>query len=285
MALDVIVKQIFEDGFFHADPHPGNVLMLGPHESPVIAMIDLGMVGRLSPRMRDLTIDLMVGAVRRDYDAIADAIYAIGTPTKKIDMDAFRAEVALLAEKYLGKQLREIELSSLIRDLVRGATTYGLEIPPDFMLVGKALMTIESVGKQIDPELDVFEESKPLFLELLRKRYSPERLGMELLDKARATERRHLQHAAADSGGARRPSPRPTQRQNPRPGCGRIGGSVGSQNSGRGRLRVVRAVGSLAVRGRAPGARRHADGYRDPAATRARRTRQLPSAPRQALNP
>jgi ubiquinone biosynthesis protein len=181
IALDVIVKQIFEDGFFHADPHPGNVLVLGPPENPVIAMIDLGMVGRLSPRMRDLTIDVMVGAVRRDYEAIADALYAIGTPTKKIDLQAYRAEVALLAEKYLGKQLKDIELSSLIRDLVRGATKFGLQIPTDFTLMGKALMTIESVGKEIDPEIDVFAEARPLFLELLRKRYSPERLGNELL--------------------------------------------------------------------------------------------------------
>jgi ubiquinone biosynthesis protein len=181
IALDIIVKQIFEDGFFHADPHPGNVLVLGPPEKPCLAMIDLGMVGRLSPRMRDLTVDVMVGAVRRDYDAIADAMYAIGTPTKKIDMDAYRAEVALLTEKYLGKQLKDIELSSLIRDLVRGATKYGLEIPTDFMLVGKALMTVEGVGKEIDPELDILEDAKPLFLDLLRKRYSPERLGNELL--------------------------------------------------------------------------------------------------------
>ena len=181
IALDVIVKQIFEDGFFHADPHPGNVLVLGPPENPVIAMIDLGMVGRLSPRLRDLTIDVMVGAVRRDYEAIADALYAIGTPTKKIDMQAYRAEVALLAEKYLGKQLKDIELSSMIRDLVRGATKYGLQIPTDFTLMGKALMTIESVGKEIDPEIDVFAEARPLFVELLRKRYSPERLGNELL--------------------------------------------------------------------------------------------------------
>jgi ubiquinone biosynthesis protein len=181
IALDVIVKQIFEDGFFHADPHPGNVLVLGPAENPVIAMIDLGMVGRLSPRLRDLTIDVMVGAVRRDYEAIADALYAIGTPTKKIDMQAYRAEVALLSEKYLGKQLKDIELSGMIRDLVRGATTYGLQIPTDFTLMGKALMTIESVGKEIDPEIDVFAEARPLFVELLRKRYSPERLGNELL--------------------------------------------------------------------------------------------------------
>jgi len=69
----------------------------------------------------------------------------------------------------------------MIRDLVQGATKYGLEIPSDFMLVGKALMTVEGVGKEIDPELDVFEEAKPLFLDLLRKRYSPERIGNELL--------------------------------------------------------------------------------------------------------
>jgi ubiquinone biosynthesis protein len=181
ISLDVIVKQIFEDGFFHADPHPGNVLVLGSELDPKLVMIDLGMVGRLSPRMRDLTVDVMVGAVRRDYEAIADAMYAIGTPTKKIDMNAYRAEVGVLSEKYLGKQLKDIELSAMIRDLVQGATKYGLEIPSDFMLVGKALMTVEGVGKEIDPELDVFEEAKPLFVEILRKRYSPERLGNELL--------------------------------------------------------------------------------------------------------
>jgi ubiquinone biosynthesis protein len=181
IALDVMVKQIFEDGFFHADPHPGNVFVLGPPDAPVLGFVDLGMVGRLSPRMRDLTIDVMVGAVRRDYDAIADAMYAIGTPTKKIDMEAYRTEVAMLAEKYLGKQLKDIEISALIRDLVPGSKKYGLEIPTDFLLVGKALMTVEGVGKEVDPELDVFEAAKPLFLDLLRKRYSPERMGAELL--------------------------------------------------------------------------------------------------------
>ena len=181
LALDIMVKQIFEDGFFRADPHPGNVLVLGPPEQPEYAMLDLGMVGRLSPRMRDLTVDVMVGAVRRDFESVADAMYAIGTPTKKIDMNAYRAEVALLAEKYLGKQLKDIELSAMLRDLVQGATKYGLEIPSDFMLVGKALMTVEGVGKEVDPELDVFEEARPLFLDILKKRYSPERLGNELL--------------------------------------------------------------------------------------------------------
>jgi ubiquinone biosynthesis protein len=179
-SVGIIVKMIFEDGFFHADPHPGNVIVLGTNDDPVIGLIDLGMVGRLSPELRDRTIDLMVAAVRKDHYAVADALYAIGRPTKKVDMREYRAEVATLAEKYLGKPLKEIELASMLRDLVQGAVKYGLEIPPDFVMVGKALMTVEGIGKEIDPDLDVFGEASPYFLDLLRKRYSPQRLGNEL---------------------------------------------------------------------------------------------------------
>jgi ubiquinone biosynthesis protein len=174
---------IFEDGFFHADPHPGNIIMLGgpTWEKPVIGLIDLGMVGRLSPELRDRTVDLMVAAVRKDSYAVADALYTIGRPTKKVDMRDYRAEVSLLAEKYLGRPLKEIDLSSMLRDLVQGAMKYGIEIPTDFMLVGKALMTLEGIGKQLDPDLDVFGEAQPYFIAILKKRYSPQRLGNELI--------------------------------------------------------------------------------------------------------
>ena len=179
-SVGLIIKMIFEDGFFHADPHPGNILISGDPEHPVFGLIDLGMVGRLSPELRDRTIDLMIAAVRQDHIAVADALYAIGTPTKKVDMRAYRAEVSMLAEKYVGRPLKEIDLAAMISDLARGASKYGLEVPPDFLLVGKALMTIEGVGKEIDPELDVMGESRPFFLELLRRRYSPERLGNDV---------------------------------------------------------------------------------------------------------
>ena len=179
-SVGIIIKMIFEDGFFHADPHPGNIIILGTNEEPVVGLIDVGMVGRLSPELRDRTIDLMVAAVRKDSYAVADALYAIGRPTKKVDMREYRAEVALLAEKYLGKPLKEIELSAMIRDLIQGAMKYGIEIPTDFMMVGKALMTVEGIGKQIDPDLDVFGVASPYFIDLLRQRYSPQRLGNEL---------------------------------------------------------------------------------------------------------
>lgn len=183
LAFRTMIKQIYEDGFFHADPHPGNVLILGTSEAPIFAMVDLGMVGRLSPKMRDLTIDVVTAALRRDDEGIAMALYEIGTPTKKIDMEAYKAEVALLSEKVLGRSLREVEMSVLIKDLVRAATKYGITIPTDFVLMGKALMTIEGVGKEIDPHFEVYEEARPLFAELLRKRYSPERIGNDLLKR------------------------------------------------------------------------------------------------------
>ncbi len=185
-AVAVVIKMAFEDGFFHADPHPGNVIILGgkPGDAspdPVIGLIDVGMVGRLSPELRERTIDLMLAAARNDPYAVADALYAIGRPTKKIDTREYRAYAATLAEKYLGRPMAEIDLPAMIRDLVQGAMKYGIEIPPDFMLVGKALMTLEIVAKNLDPELDLFGEVQPYFIDLLKKRYSPQRLGNELI--------------------------------------------------------------------------------------------------------
>ena len=123
----------------------------------------------------------MVAAVRKDSYAVADALYTIGRPTKKVDMRDYRSEVSLLAEKYLGRPLKEIDLSAMLRDLVQGAMKFGIEIPTDFMLVGKALMTLEGIGKQLDPDLDVFGEAQPYFVGIMKRRYSPQRLGNELI--------------------------------------------------------------------------------------------------------
>ena len=175
-AVEIIVQQIFEDGFFHADPHPGNIIILGSKDDPVIGMIDVGMVGRLSAKMRDRVVDLALAAVREDYGGIADALYAIGRPTQKINRDAYDAEVAALAQRYLGKRLKDIELGALIRDLVMGSRKFGVEVPSEFLMLGKSLMTVEGIGKEIYPELDLLEEVRPYFVQLFQKRYSPERM-------------------------------------------------------------------------------------------------------------
>lgn len=180
-ALHVIARMIFEHGFFHADPHPGNIIILGPTDAPVIGLIDLGLVGRLSPELRDRAIDLMIAAIAGDASSLADALLAMGRARGRVDMVAFRAEVGVLSEKYLGRPLAEVELSALIRDLVQGAVKYEIDMPVELMMVGKALMTVEGIGKEIYPELDVWTELRPYFIRLVRERYSPQRLGRELL--------------------------------------------------------------------------------------------------------
>ncbi len=185
-ALHVIAKMIFEHGFFHADPHPGNIILVGPEDDPAIGLIDLGLVGRLSEDLRDGAIRLLIAAATADSAAVADALLAMGKPRGRIDLPAYRAEVATLAEKYLGRPLKEIEVSGLIRDLVQGAIKYEIDMPVEVMMVGKALMTVEGIGKQLDPDLDVLGELRPMLLKLVMARYRPERLARDALRGARA---------------------------------------------------------------------------------------------------
>ncbi len=185
-SLAIIAKMVFEDGFFHADPHPGNIILVGPPEAPVIGLIDLGLVGRLNEEMRDGAIRLLIAAATNDSRAVADALLALGKPRGRVDVKAFRAEVSVVAEKYLGRPLKEIEVAALIRDLVQGAVKYEIDMPVEIMMVGKALMTVEGIGKQLDPDLDVLGELKPFLTRVIAQRYSPERLARDGLRAARA---------------------------------------------------------------------------------------------------
>ncbi|MGE5186797.1 MAG: ABC1 kinase family protein, partial [Acidobacteriota bacterium] len=185
-ALHVIAKMVFEDGFVHADPHPGNIIMIGPADAPVIGLIDLGLVGRLPEELRDGAIRLLIAAATGDARAVADALLALGKPRGRVDVKAFRAEVAVLSEKYLGRPLKEIETSALLRDLVQGAVKYEIDMPVEIVMVGKALMTVEGIGKQLDPDLDILGELKPFLTKVIAKRYSPERLARDGLRAARA---------------------------------------------------------------------------------------------------
>lgn len=184
-ALHVIAKMVFEDGFFHADPHPGNIIMLGDPAAPVIGLIDLGLVGRLSEDLRDGAIRLLIAAATADAEGVADALLAMGKPRGRVDVKVFRAEVAVIAEKYLGRPIKEIEVAGLIRDLVQGAIKYEIDMPPEVLMVGKALMTVEGIGKQLDPELDVLGELRPMLTKVIAARYSPMRLARDGFKLAR----------------------------------------------------------------------------------------------------
>ncbi len=179
-SVGVIIEMAFGHGFFHADPHPGNIIVMGTPEAPVLGLIDLGMVGRLTQEQRDKLMELLVAAARSDPLGVADALYALGRPTRKIDLSAYRAEASMRAERHLGKPLREINAGLMLTDLVEGATQFGIEIPPDFLMAGKALLTLDGIGKELDPDLDVLGAAYPHFTQYLRQRLAPEQLAGDL---------------------------------------------------------------------------------------------------------
>lgn len=183
-AIEIIIRMIFEHGFFHADPHPGNLLIQGTPDAPVLALLDLGLVGHLSPRARDRLIDLVIALGREDPRAIAAALFALGRPTRKVDRAAFEAEIAQLTDKYMRKRLGDIPFADVIRDVAGGALRYGIEVPPELLMVGKAIMTVEGIGRQIYPELDLARELRPHLAQVVGLRYSPERITNDLLHLA-----------------------------------------------------------------------------------------------------
>ncbi len=167
-----ILKQIFIDGFFHGDPHPGNVFVL---ENNRIAFIDFGMMGRLDQEMKDELADLLVAVIDQDVTQIAQMLANIGTQTTEIDMRTFRNEIADILDRYYGVPLKQVKLGNITRDMIEIALKHEVRIPPDYTLMMKALLTLENIGKQLDPDLNAIEEAKPLVIKILKERWNPHR--------------------------------------------------------------------------------------------------------------
>ncbi|MDF1565507.1 MAG: AarF/ABC1/UbiB kinase family protein [Deltaproteobacteria bacterium] len=172
--LNALFKQLFQDGFFHGDLHPGNIFVL---DDGRICFLDFGLCARLTPERKDRVVDVLFAIGREDYDGLARAFFELGIREAPVDYDAFVADVYDVAERNLmDTPLSEVDVGHLFRELVEGCQRHRMRMPADYTLVFKALMTIEGLGKQIAPDMDVIAEAQPFIQELLRDRYSPERL-------------------------------------------------------------------------------------------------------------
>ncbi|WP_062408971.1 2-polyprenylphenol 6-hydroxylase [Paenibacillus naphthalenovorans] len=165
-----IFHQIFNNGFFHGDPHPGNVLVL-PGE--VIAFIDFGMVGRLSPEMKYHFSSLVIALMRQSTDGVIKAIFRMGLVPDDVNMAQLRGDVEQLREKYYGVPLSQISLGEAVNDLFRTAFRHSIRIPPDLTLLGKTLLTVEGVVEKLDPAFRIFDIAEPIGRQLLKERLHP----------------------------------------------------------------------------------------------------------------
>lgn len=180
-----VLKMAFEDGFFHADPHPGNVLALTDNR---IALLDTGMTGSLDRTARERIVGFLEAMIQDEPDKIAEALFAIGETSGPVDFSKFRRDVLHVYEDQLrGRSIQHVRIASVIKSFFEIANKHHLVVPSDYTLLIKALVTIEGVAKEIYPELDIFEEAKPYVTRLMLERYKPERITSDITDVLRAT--------------------------------------------------------------------------------------------------
>jgi len=164
-----VLKMIVEDGFFHADPHPGNVFYLPGNR---IAFIDFGMVGRLTEERRDQLIRLLLGLVKHEPRRVADVMLD-WTGDGALDEDSLLLEIQTFVQQYHGVALKQLRLGAMLSDLVAILRQHQLALPSDLSLLIKAFISLEGMGRELDPDFDMAGEAMPLLEQALRERYAP----------------------------------------------------------------------------------------------------------------
>jgi ubiquinone biosynthesis protein len=169
----ILLRQIFDFGFFHADPHPGNLRVL---PGGVVAPLDYGMFGQLDARTRERIADLLTGLLAQDTDRVLRALDALEIRGEHTDPRALRRDAAELVASYSDLTLDTIDLGSLLRELIAFIRTHHLHIPPDLVLLIRSLVTIEGVGRALDPHFDIAAQLQPFVRALTVRRFHPWRI-------------------------------------------------------------------------------------------------------------
>jgi len=175
--LAALFTQIYEQGFFHADPHPGNIA-IGANGQ--IIFYDFGQVGVLDDVTKEHCIDLLLGMIKYDVEGVTRALLAIGISSQYVNREELRRDIAKLEQKYYGMPLAQIKLGASMAELLELSTRYQVRIPANLSLVVKMLMTIESIIAQLDPQLSLVDIAEPYGRQVMLKRYSPDHIRRSL---------------------------------------------------------------------------------------------------------
>ena len=167
-----VLKMMLEDGFFHADPHPGNVFYLPDNR---IAFIDFGMTGRLSEERRYQLAVLLHGLVSHDAQKVAEVLLD-WSGGAEVDSETLQTEIDAFVDQYHGVPLKNLDLGAMLSDLVAILREHGLTLPPDLALLIKAFITLEGMGRQLDPDFDMAGEAAPCLEQVLLAHAAPDAL-------------------------------------------------------------------------------------------------------------
>lgn len=179
---EVTFQQVLIDGFFHADPHPGNILIQPDNK---IVLLDFGMVGRLTAEMREQFGILLLALMSEDTKRIVSSLLDMGITPPEIDRGKLTSDVDLLMDKYYQQKLSKISLSDAIRDLFKVAQKHQIKLSPEYSTLGKTMLTLEGTISQLDPELSIVDVAKTYGQKFLRERFKPKRMFRQVADQLR----------------------------------------------------------------------------------------------------
>jgi ubiquinone biosynthesis protein len=177
LGAEAIIRMLYQDGFFHADLHPANLLML---RDTKVGFLDLGMVGRFDPEVRHNMLELFYALVMQDYEGAARHLAAVSQTEPRSDVPGFRRAVKEVARRWrTDARFEEFSLALLILECIQLGARYRLYFPVEMVLMVKALVTYEGVGYLLDPDINIPEISERFVGRILRQEYSPARLFRE----------------------------------------------------------------------------------------------------------
>jgi ubiquinone biosynthesis protein len=176
--LDSTVTQVFDHGFFHADPHPGNVLVL---DDGRLAFLDFGLCGSLTAQMRETLVTMLVSLVFQDAETLALTIYHSGGIDGRVDLRAFRSEIERLMQKYHGSSLKDLSTQASLVEFIQVAARFQIRLVPEYALLARAASLVDGVLRSKVPDSDPVELVRPHAKRLMTDRLGPERLGADLM--------------------------------------------------------------------------------------------------------
>jgi len=176
---ELVLEQVFKHGFFHADPHPGNIVILPDN---VICYLDFGMMGFVDRRSREDFADLVYGYVQKNEAKTVAALLKIVETEEEPDIGELERDIRDFMEIHLYKPLKEIRLGSLLQDFLGVLSKHRLILPEDIYLMIKTLSETESLGTMMDPDFDMTEKMAPFIRRIKAERYRPGRIISGLID-------------------------------------------------------------------------------------------------------
>jgi len=175
---DLLLKQMFDYGFFHADPHPGNIFILPDN---VICFIDFGEMGSINLKGRENFVDLIGSVVQRDEAGTTNAIINVTENDGDLDYSLLERDISDFMTRHLYKQLKDLEIGKLLQNLLEIIHRHRLRIPADYYLMMKALVTFEGIGLILDSDFDMIKQATPYIKKIKLARFSPKRITDDIL--------------------------------------------------------------------------------------------------------